>query len=74
MTRSRAILTAAILFGGVCLMLGIPGAMLIESGNALLVYGAAVLGFATWVSRETYRGSRRSRAIPSRGERCHRTR
>jgi hypothetical protein len=58
MTRSHAILTAAILFGGVCLMLGTLGAMMIESGNVLLIYGTAVLGFATWVSRETYRGFR----------------
>jgi hypothetical protein len=58
MTRSRAVLTAAILFGGVCLMLGTLGTMLIESGNVLLVYGAAVLGFATWVSLETYRDCR----------------
>jgi len=58
MTRPRAILNAAVLFVGVCLMLGVPGAMMIDSGEVLAIYAAAVLGFATWVSRETYQGSR----------------
>ncbi len=57
MTRLRAALSAAVLFGGVCLMLGTLGAMMIEAGKVLAIYGVAVLGFATWVSRETYRGS-----------------
>jgi hypothetical protein len=35
MTRFRATLMAAILFGGVCLMLGTLGAMMIESGRVL---------------------------------------
>jgi hypothetical protein len=61
MTRSRAILTASILFAGVCLMLGVPGAMMIESGQVLAIYGVAVFGFAAWVSRETYQGCR---AVP----------
>jgi hypothetical protein len=61
MTRSRAILNAAVLFGGVCLMLGVLGAMMIESAKVFAIYGAAVLGFAAWVSRETYRGCR---AVP----------
>lgn len=56
MTRLRAILMAVILFGGVCLMLGGLGAMTIESGRVLTVYAAAVLGFAAWAARETYRG------------------
>jgi len=58
---------AAILFGGVCLMLGTLGAMMIESGKVLSIYGVAVLGFATWVSRETYRGSRAGQGEPSPG-------
>lgn len=65
MTRPRAILNAAVLFVGVCLMLGVPGAMVIDSGKVLAIYAAAVLGFATWVSRETYQGSRAAPA-PSR--------
>ncbi|MBM6581717.1 hypothetical protein ILT44_16080 [Microvirga sp. BT689] len=55
MARLRAITIAAIQFGGVCMMLGSLGAMTIESGRVLTVYGAAVLGFAAWVARETYR-------------------
>ena len=64
MMRSRAILNAAILFGGVCLMLGTLGAMMIESGTVLAAYAAAVLGFATWVTRETYRSSRAEPDLP----------
>ena len=66
MMRSRAILNAAVLFGGVCLMLGVLGAMMIESGKVLAIYAAAVLGFAMWVSCETYRSSR---AVPDRSGR-----
>jgi hypothetical protein len=58
MTRPRAILTATLLFGGVCLMLGTLGTMLIESGRVLTIYSVAVLCFAAWVSRETYRDCR----------------
>jgi hypothetical protein len=58
MTPLRATLTAAILFGGVCLMLGALGASMIESGKVLAIYGVAVLGFAAWVARETYRDCR----------------
>jgi hypothetical protein len=58
MTRVRAILTAAVLFGGVCLVLGTLGAMAIESGRALGIYGIAVLGFASWVSWDTYKSCR----------------
>jgi hypothetical protein len=58
MTRLRATLTAAILFGGVCLVLGGLGAMMIESARVLMVYGVGVLGFAAWVSRDTYLGCR----------------
>ena len=61
MTRSRAILTTTILFAGICLMLGVPGAMMIESGQVLAIYGVGVLGFAAWVTRETYQGCR---AVP----------
>jgi hypothetical protein len=57
MTQFRAILNAAILFVGVCLMLGVPGAMMIDSGKVLAIYSIAVLGFATWLSWDTYRGS-----------------
>lgn len=64
MTRSRAILTAAILFGGMCLMLGTLGAMVIEAGNVLAIYCAAVLGFSTWVARETYRTCRAEQPAP----------
>jgi len=56
MTQFRAILNAAILFAGVCLMLGIPGAMMIDSGKVLAIYSVAVLGFATWLSWDTYQG------------------
>ena len=65
MTRPRAILNAAVLFVGVCLMLGVPGAMMIGSGKVLAIYAAAVFGFARWVSWETYQGSRATPA-PSR--------
>lgn len=58
MTHVRAILTAGILFVGVCLVLGILGAMVIESGKVLAIYGIAVLTFAAWVSWDTYQGSR----------------
>ncbi|SCY57652.1 hypothetical protein [Microvirga guangxiensis] len=58
MTRSRAILNAVILFGGVCLLLGVPGMIMIDSWRVLAIYAVAVLGFAAWVSRETYQGSR----------------
>jgi len=58
MMRLRAILMAAILFGGVCLVLGALGAMVIESGRVLGLYGIAVLGFATWVALDTYQGCR----------------
>ena len=44
-------------FGMYDLMLGTLGAMMIESGKVLAIYGVAVLGFATWVSCETYPGS-----------------
>jgi hypothetical protein len=64
MTRLRAILMAAILFGGVCLVLGALGAMTIESGRILGIYGIAVLGFATWVSWETYQGCREEQGAP----------
>jgi hypothetical protein len=47
---------AAILFGGVCLVLGTLGVMMIDSERVLMVYGLGVLGFATWVSQDTYRG------------------
>ncbi|WP_114186158.1 hypothetical protein [Microvirga aerophila] len=65
MTRFRATLMAAILFGGVCLMLGTLGAMMIESGRILSIYGVAVIGFAAWVCRETYQGSRAGQGEPS---------
>ena len=58
MTRVRAILTAAILFSGVCLVLGTLGAMAIESGRVFGIYGIAVLGFASWVAWDTYKGCR----------------
>ncbi|MBM1173531.1 hypothetical protein [Microvirga arabica] len=58
MTRLRATLMAAILFGGVCLVLGGLGAMMIESARVLAVYGIGVLGFAAWVSGDTYQGCR----------------
>jgi hypothetical protein len=64
MTRLRAILMAAILFGGVCLVLGVLGTMAIESGRVLGIYGIAVLGFATWVSWDTYRGCRDGPGAP----------
>jgi hypothetical protein len=66
MTRSRALLTATILFGGVCLMLGVPGAMMIGSGKVLAIYASAVLGFAAWVSREMYQGCRAGTDRPRR--------
>jgi hypothetical protein len=58
MTRFRAILNAAILFGGVCLVLEALGAMMIASGKILVIYGVVVLGFAAWISRDTYQGGR----------------
>ena len=68
MTRFRATLMAAILFGGVGLMPGTLGAMMIESGRVLSIFGIAVLGFAAWVSRDTYQRSRAGQGEPrSRG-------
>lgn len=67
MTRSRAMLTAGILFGGMCLMLGTLGTMLIESGTVRAVYGTAVLGFATWGARDTYRGRQAEPSHPTPG-------
>ncbi|QRM35965.1 hypothetical protein [Microvirga sp. VF16] len=64
MTRLRAILMAAILFGGVCLVLGALGAMIIESGRVLGIYGMAVLGFAAWVSWDTFQGCRAGQGAP----------
>ena len=64
MTRLRAILMAAILFGGVCLVLGALGAMVIESERVLGIYGIAVFGFATWVSLDTYQGCRDGQVGP----------
>ncbi|EIM26785.1 hypothetical protein [Microvirga lotononidis] len=58
MMRFRATMMAAILFGGVCLMLGTLGAMMIESGRILSIYGIAVLGFAAWVSRDSFQRNR----------------
>ena len=58
MTQSRAILNAAILFFGVCLVLGILGAMMIGTGKPFIIYSVAVLGFAAWVSWDTYQGCR----------------
>ncbi|WP_414475279.1 hypothetical protein [Microvirga sp. M2] len=54
MTRRRATLNAATLFSGVCLMLGTPGALVIEAMELLAIYGVGVLGFAAWVSRDAY--------------------
>ena len=65
MTQSRAILNAAILFAGVCLVLGTLGAMMIGSGKVLAIYSVAVLGFATWVSWDTYQGSRMEPVEPA---------
>ncbi|WP_262269307.1 hypothetical protein [Microvirga yunnanensis] len=65
MTRLRAILMAAILFGGVSLVLGGLGAMTIESGRDLGIYGIAVLGFAAWMSWDTYQGCRDEQGAPS---------
>jgi hypothetical protein len=64
MTRLRAILKHALLFGGVCLVLGVLGAMTIESGKVLGIYGIAVLGFAAWVSRDTLRVPRAGQDVP----------
>jgi hypothetical protein len=58
---------AAILFGGVCLMLGVLGTMMIESGKVLSIYGIAVLGFAARVSRDTYERSRAGQGEPRSG-------
>jgi hypothetical protein len=46
MTRRQAIVTAVLLFGGMCLVLGALAAMMVESRTALTIYGAAVLCFA----------------------------
>ena len=64
MTRLRAILMAAILFSGVCLVLGTLGSMAIESRTVLSIYGIAVLGFAAWVSWDTFQGSRTGNDAP----------
>jgi hypothetical protein len=64
MTRLRAILKHALLFGGVCLVLGVLGAMTIESGKVLGIYGIAVLGFAAWVSRDTLWVPRAGQDVP----------
>lgn len=61
MTRSRALLNAFILFGGVVLMLGIPGIMMIETKEDLTIYAVGVLGFASWLSWATYKGASLSR-------------
>ncbi len=58
MTRLSAFLTAAILFGGVCLTLGLLGTLMIDQANVLWIYGGAVLGFASWVGQQTYRDCR----------------
>jgi hypothetical protein len=39
-------------------VLGGLGAMMIESARVLTVYGVGLLGFAAWVSRDTYQGCR----------------
>jgi hypothetical protein len=58
---------AAFLFGGVCLVLGALGAMAFESGRVLSIYGIAVLGFAAWVSRDTYQKCRAGEGEPGPG-------
>lgn len=68
MSRPRAILMAAILFGGVCLMLGALGMMMFDSGKVLSIYIIAVLGFAAWLSWDTYERNRaRQDALRSKG-------
>jgi hypothetical protein len=62
MTRYRAVFTATVMFAGLCLILGVLGAMFVADGRVLAVYGVAVLAFATWVSRETYRDCRAARS------------
>lgn len=54
MTRIRAAFNSALIFAGVCLMLGGLGALLIDTSTWMVIYACAVLLFATWLSRETY--------------------
>jgi hypothetical protein len=67
MTRLRAFLMAPVLFGGVCLTLGTLGTLTIEAGYVLTIYGVAVLGFATWVTLETYCDCRSQPGSPKLG-------
>jgi hypothetical protein len=58
MTRIRAAVNAALVFAGICLMLGSFGALLVETNKAILLYAGSVIVFASWVTRETYSACR----------------
>ena len=65
--RVRALCTSLILLVGTCLVLGVIGSLIIRDQKVVLIYQAAVLGLAAWISRENYRASIKSsdsRSVP----------
>ncbi|MBF9235384.1 hypothetical protein [Microvirga alba] len=55
MSKSKIIITVAVLFAMIVIKLGALGYLLIEDPRILVMFIAAVIAFAAWVSRETYR-------------------
>jgi hypothetical protein len=65
--RVRALCTSLILLIGTCLVLGVIGRLIIRDQKVVLIYQAAALGLAAWISRENYRASTKSsdsRSVP----------